>query len=104
MDLSFKTVKELQEQLGIGLRAIRLNKNLTQKELSEKAGVAIRSLTSLENGQGSSVETLVRALKALEATDVVERLAPQSTISPMALLNTPTPPRRARKPRGKRAA
>jgi transcriptional regulator with XRE-family HTH domain len=104
MDLSLKTAQELQEQLGVGLRGIRLSKNLTQKELSEKAGIAIRSLTTLENGQGSSVDTLVRVLKALDATDVVERLAPQPTISPMALLNTPTPPRRARKPRKKRAA
>ena len=101
MDLSIKTPKELQEQLGAGLRMLRLHKNLTQRELAEKGGVAVRSLTSLENGRGSSVETLVRALKALEATDVIEHVAPKSTVSPMALLRTQTPPRRARRPRGK---
>jgi transcriptional regulator with XRE-family HTH domain len=101
MDLSIKTTQELQEQLGAGVRAIRLNKNLTQKALADKAGIAVRSLTALENGYGSSVETLVRALKALEATDAITQFAPKVTVSPLALLKTPTPPRRARVPRRK---
>ncbi len=99
MDLSLKTPEELQKHLGLGVRAIRLGKNLSQNELSSKGGISNRALTNLENGKGSSLETLVRALKALNATDVIEHFAPQSTVSPMALLNNPTPPRRARKPR-----
>ncbi len=101
MDISLNTPAELQQKLGSGLRGLRLQKNFTQKELAEKAGVAPRSLTNLENGKGSSIETLVRALKALGATSAIENLAPAATISPLALLRTPTPPQRARKPRKK---
>ena len=99
MDLSFQSPLELQASLGERLRALRLNKNHTQAELAARAGVAPRSLTNLENGKGSSVETLVRVLKALDATRGIEHLAPQPTISPMALLRTPTSPRRARRAR-----
>ncbi len=99
MSTAFGSLEELQQKLGNGLRAMRLGKNVTQAELAAKAGVAPRSLTNLENGLGSSVDTLVRVLKALDAADAIERLAPQPTVSPMAMLRTPTPPRRARKPR-----
>lgn len=104
MDGSFSTPAQLQEKLGEGLRALRLRKNLTQAELASKAAVAPRSLTSLENGQGSSVATLVRVLKALDATAAIEQLAPQPSISPLAMLRNPAPPRRARKPRRASAA
>ncbi len=99
MNTVFNSPEELQEKLGGGLRAMRLGKNFTQTELAAKAGVAPRSITNLENGLGSSVDTLIRVLKALDATDAIDRLAPQPTVSPMAMLRTPTPPRRARKPR-----
>jgi transcriptional regulator with XRE-family HTH domain len=101
MDLSFKTSRELQQQLGVSVRALRLHKNLTQRELADKAGVSLRALASLENGKGSSLETFVRGLKALDAASAIESLAPQASFSPMALLKTPTPPRRARKPKRK---
>lgn len=101
MNESFQTPMELQITLGEQLRVLRLHKNQTQAELAAKAGIAPRSLTNLENGKGSSVETLVRVLKALDATGGIEQLAPRPTISPMALLRTKTPPRRVRRPRKK---
>lgn len=99
MDLSLKTPKELQQQLGLAIRALRLRKNFTQRETAEKAGVSLRAMASLETSGSSSVETLVRVLKAVDATAVIGQIAPPAAISPMALLHTPTPPQRARKPR-----
>lgn len=104
MDLSLKTTQELQEELGSALKSLRLSKNFTQSELAEKAGVSLRAFASLERGGGSTVATLVRALKALDHTSAIEHLAPKVSISPMALLKTPTPPQRARKPRKRPSA
>ena len=94
MDVSFKTPDELQIQIGEGLRALRLSRNLAQRELADKAGLSLRALHNLEAGAGSTVESLVRVLKALNAADALRLLAPQPKVSPLALLKQGHPRRR----------
>jgi transcriptional regulator with XRE-family HTH domain len=81
-----KSPLELQQELGAALQALRISRRLTQAEVADKAGLALRSLASLERGEGSSVDTLVRALNALEATDAIAKLAPTPQVSPLAML------------------
>jgi hypothetical protein len=45
------------------------------------------------------VETLLRTLKALDALQGIEMLAPEVTVDPLALLHTSKPPQRVRRPR-----
>lgn len=96
---SFKTPNELQVELGNRLREIRLQRNLGQRTIAEKAGIAEKSLRNLEAGRGSSVDTLVRTLKALDFLDGIEMLAPEPSVNPLALLRTAKPRMRARHPR-----
>lgn len=99
MEQTYKSPAELQSELGERLRALRLNRNLAQREVAAKAGVSLRSVINLEGGKGSTVETLVRVLNAMDAAGVLETIAPQPQISPMALLHSPRPQRRVRRPR-----
>lgn len=103
-ELAFKSPSELQVELGERLRQIRLSRNMDQRMAAEKAGISERALRNLETGRGSSVETLLRALKAFDFLEGIEMLAPQPTVNPLALLHSPKPPRRARRPRGPRKA
>jgi transcriptional regulator with XRE-family HTH domain len=92
-----KSPTELQREIGAGLRAIRVNRRMTQSEVAAKAGVSLRSIASLERTGNSSLETYVRALNALQATDVIAKLAPQPQVSPLAILrHAGTVPRRVR--------
>ena len=95
MDLSYKTPGELQKMMGERLRALRLSRNLPQRDLAEKAGLSLRALHNLEAGAGSTIESLVRILKALGAADAIELLAPQPKVSPLMLLKQGPQPRRA---------
>ncbi len=99
MDSSAKTPDELQRELGERLKARRISRNFSQAEAAKKAGISLKTLRNLEHGDGSSVETLVRTLKALDATDALELLAPLPTVSPLALLKNAEPPQRVRRPR-----
>ena len=99
MDALFKSLEELQKQLGERLKLRRISRNYSQKELAKKAGVSLKTLRNLEHGNGSSVETLLRTLKALDATNVLDQLAPIPTISPLAVLRNASPPQRVRRPR-----
>ena len=93
-DLRFKTPSELQEALGARLRRLRLSRNADQLTTAEKAGVSEKALRNLEAGRGSTIETLVRVLKALDALNGIEMLAPEATVNPMMLLRTHSLPQR----------
>ena len=99
MELLVKTPEELQRQLGERLKLLRISRNFSQEELAKKAGISLKTLRNLEHGKGSSVETLVRTLKALGATNVFDQLAPIPTVSPLAILRNASPPQRVRRPR-----
>lgn len=85
-DMSFMSPDELQAVFGKQLQELRISKNLDQITTAEKAGISEKTLRNLEAGRGSSVETLVRVLKALDSLDGLSLLAPRSSVSPLALL------------------
>jgi transcriptional regulator with XRE-family HTH domain len=98
-ETSFKTPKELQNILGARLRKLRLSRNIGQRTTADKAGISEKALRNLESGHGSTVETLLRTLKALDSLEGIEMLAPEPTIDPLALLRSSKQPQRVRRPR-----
>jgi transcriptional regulator with XRE-family HTH domain len=100
--MQFKSPRELQTELGRRMRQLRLSRNIDQRATAEKAGITRAALQNLEAGRGSSLQTLVRTLKALDYLEGIEMLAPQPTVNPLALLKTKTPPQRARHHRSAR--
>jgi len=100
MNFEFLTPLELARELGSRLRSLRLNRRLEQGELALRAGVSERTLRALEQGHGSTVETLLRVLKALDSLSGLEALAPRPTVDPLALLDGPAQPTRVRKRKG----
>jgi len=99
-EMQFRSPEELQKELGKRIRQLRLFRNITQKSVAEKAGVTRAALQNLEAGRGSSVQTLLRVLKALNYLEGIESLAPEPTINPLALLKTKKSPQRASRRRG----
>jgi transcriptional regulator with XRE-family HTH domain len=95
-DMKFKSPRELQTELGRRIRQLRLFRNIDQRAAAEKAGITRAALQNLEAGRGSSLQTLLRTLKALDYLEGIEMLAPQPTVNPLALLKTKTPPQRVR--------
>ena len=63
----FRTPEELQAALGERIRKLRLSRNMAQLTTADKAGISEKALRNLEAGRGSTVETLLRTLKALDS-------------------------------------
>jgi transcriptional regulator with XRE-family HTH domain len=101
-DLSYKSIAELQILLGEQLHALRLSKNLDQITTAGKAGISEKALRNLEAGRGSTTESLLRVLKALDSLDGLELLAPKPSVSPLALLRRSKPRQRVRHSSGSR--
>jgi len=98
-EYNFRTPEQLQAALGERIRRLRLSRNVDQRTTASKAGVSEKALRNLEGGRGSTVETLVRTLKALDYLQGIEILAPEVTVNPLALLNQAKPPQRVRRAR-----
>ena len=101
-NMSFQSLEELQSRLGEQLQSLRLAKNLDQRTTAEKAGISEKALRNLEAGRGSSVESLLRVLKALDSLEGIEMLAPKPSVNPLALLRSTKVRKRVRHSRGER--
>ena len=91
------SIDDLQRQLGERLKRLRVLKKLDQQTLADRAGVSTRALSRLETGRGSTLETLLRILYALQETGAIDALAPEPTIDPVAMLRTKRMPTRVRR-------
>ena len=96
-DMSFRSIPELQTLLGEQLQQLRISKNLNQIETAEKAGLSEKALRNLEAGRGSTVESLLRVLKALDSLEGLQLIAPRPSISPLALMRYSKSRRRVRR-------
>jgi DNA-binding XRE family transcriptional regulator len=100
-----RSTDEWEARIGDQVRSLRLDAGLDQVSLARRADVSTSTLQSLENGRGSTVRTLVRVLRALDAEAALDALAPASAVSPIDVLRSadPAPRRRVYRPRSPRA-
>lgn len=97
IDFDLATSEQIEAALCESLERIRLARNTTQKQLATEAGVAPRTIGRLEKGQGVSLDTFIRVLKALGIQQRLETLLPDPTVRPMDRIGSgPAERRRAR--------
>lgn len=100
MKFDFMTVPELARELGERFKNCRLRRRLEQTELAERAGVSDRTIRALEKGTGSSVETMLRVMKALGILEGLDAVVPPGpSVDPLMLLKRKDMPRRVYKRR-----
>ncbi len=91
---------QVEQELGKRLKAHRLQLNLSQAETAERSGLSRRTITAIENGEGSTLATLIALLRALGALDTLDGFLPDPGISPIAMLKVQEDHRKyASKPR-----
>ena len=84
-----RATEELEKALGSSVRALRIARSLTQVELADRANVALGALKHLESGAGATTSTLVKVVRALDATDWLAQLAPApAPFNPLDVLAT----------------
>ena len=89
------TSDEWETELGSQIRALRLRKNLDQQQLADQAGIALNAVKNLEGGKGSTLRSLIKALRVLNRIDWLRALAPPVSISPVQMLKAKAPRQRA---------
>lgn len=91
-----------EQEVGAQIRRARLAENLTQAELADLANVGLSSIRSLEAGQGSTLRTLIGAVRALGLEEWIGSLSPDPGVDPIALADAMrrSAPRRRASARG----
>jgi transcriptional regulator with XRE-family HTH domain len=80
------TDEAVLEELGERLGRTRLERNMTQRELAVEAGVERKAVQRIESGESVRLVSLIRVLRALGLLEVLDRLVPEPTPSPIELL------------------
>lgn len=73
----------ITRELGARLEAYRISRNIRQEDLAEMAGLSRMTISNLEAGNGGTIESLIRVLRALELEDRLFTLFPDAGISPL---------------------
>lgn len=95
------TDADIQHRLAEKIRILRLQQNYSQQELAERSGVSVSTIIRTENGQATTVDTLVRLLRQLGKLDVLISLLEDEPMSPTEYYRMK---QAAEKPLRKRAA
>jgi len=61
----FLTEQEILMEMGKRLKKIRLQHNLTQKALGNEVGLSVSTVSLIEQGHSTTVESLIRILTRL---------------------------------------
>lgn len=80
------TNQDVIRELGEQIRRARLSRNISQADLSTHANISRRAVQSLENGDGSSLETLVAVCRCLGKVPWLLAFEPTPTVNPMLVI------------------
>ena len=88
-----RSTEEFEGSLGEQIRALRIAAGLDQAALASAAGVSVGAVRNLEQGNGSTLRTLIRAVRVLDREDWLDGLAPRVSVSPLDVLRNRRTPR-----------
>ena len=80
------TDREVMQELGRRLVALRKSQRLTMLEAAERAALSRQTLHRAERGQNPTLVTIVRLLRVYGRLAALESFIPEPEISPMAVL------------------
>lgn len=80
-----QTTEEILAEIGYRLQRYRLQQNRTLADVAAEAGVGERTLLRAEGGEGPTLATIVRVLRALGRLDALDAFLPVPVESPLRL-------------------
>lgn len=83
IDLISSSSEQIEAALCAELAELRLARNISQAQLAEKAGIGLRTIKRFEAGEGTTLDTFIRVLKALEISDNLSALVPDQSVRPL---------------------
>ena len=70
------------KEIGARIHRQRVVSNLKQSELAEKAGISIATMTRIERGEPTTIENLIRIMRALGILQNIDLMFPEQHARP----------------------
>lgn len=83
----FMTDNEVLAELGMRLRATRLEQNITAEDLAVKCGVSRKTIQEIEAGGSARTASLVRVMRGMGMLSALDSAVPD-TLPPADALST----------------
>ena len=71
------------KQIGSYIRHVRLQQNKTQAQLAEMAGLNRWTISQMENGESTTLTSLIKILRSLDSLYVLNAFEVSDEISPL---------------------
>ena len=84
MDFHTLSDKNIEQLLGSRIKALRLQKNISQQALAEQTTLSLNTIKALESGRGK-LSSIIAVLRELNALEQLDNFIPEITISPLQL-------------------
>jgi transcriptional regulator with XRE-family HTH domain len=81
-----RSTSDFEVIIGEQVRRLRIAQNLDQSQLASAANISVGAVKNLEGGKGSSLKSLILALRVLKAEQWLSTLSPEITVSPLQML------------------
>lgn len=85
------------KELGNRIRDIRIKKDITQKEMAEIAGVSHSTVTRVENGDGATLDNLIKIMRMLGILSNIDLLIAEQELTPEDIFKNKTKAKRVSK-------
>lgn len=82
------TDPEVLQLLGARLRGLRKAASMTIEEAADTAGLGARTVARAEKGDGPTLLTVIRLLRAYGRLDALDLFIPEPEISPMQIVRS----------------
>ncbi len=76
---------EVLKSIGLQIRQMRINAQLTQQQLSQRSGVPRSTITHIENGENVSFLSIIALLRGMNQLEVLNTFYAPATVSPIAI-------------------
>ena len=71
--LTFTTIKEVKDNLGVWCKWLRKSEKLTQHQLAKELGLSPLTISKLENGENPTIETLLKVMQYFNEMDAFNK-------------------------------
>ncbi|MCL2596868.1 MAG: helix-turn-helix domain-containing protein [Paludibacter sp.] len=77
--------KAILSQLGVQLKQMRLNRNITQLQMSKMAGLSRSVISTMENSGRGTMISFVQILRALQKLEMLNLFSTEMLVSPIEI-------------------
>lgn len=81
----FMTNEALLQYVGMQMRQMRINSQMSQQQLADRSGVSRATIMQVESGRGVKMESIIAMLRAMNKLELLNNFETQALVNPLLI-------------------